>query len=57
VLEKSDTDPRITLLVLGYLEEKEISDPRLEKRIAYLKGCIKDFTCSSSGEYEFFKNH
>jgi len=54
VVEKSDLDPKITLFVLEYLKEKEISDPGIEKRIAYLQGCVKDFTCSSQGEYDFF---
>jgi len=57
VLEKSDQEPRVTALVLGYLEKKEMSEPLLEKRIAYMKTCVKDFTCSSQGEADFFKNH
>jgi len=57
VLDGTDQRPRITSLVLDYLEEKEISEPRIEKRIAYLKGCVKDFSCSSQGEYAFFKSH
>jgi hypothetical protein len=54
VLEKSDADPRVTLFVLEYLREKEVSNPGIEKRIAYLEGCVKDFTCSSQAEYDFF---
>jgi len=54
VLEKSDADPRVTLFVLEYLREKEVSNPGIEKRIAYLEGCVKDFTCSSQDEYDFF---
>jgi hypothetical protein len=54
VLEKSDADPRVTLFVLEYLREKEVSSPGIEKRIAYLEMCVKDFTCSSQGEYDFF---
>jgi hypothetical protein len=54
VVEKSDADPKVTLFVLGYLKEKEVSSPGMEKRIAYLEGCVKDFTCSSQGEYDFF---
>jgi hypothetical protein len=54
VLEKSDADPRVTLFVLEYLREKEVSNSGIEKRIAYLEGCMKDFTCSSQGEYDFF---
>ncbi len=53
VLEKSDADPRVTLFVLQYLREKEVSNPGIEKRIAYLEGCVKGFTCSSQGEYDF----
>ena len=54
VLEKSDADPKVTLFVLEYLREKEVSNPGIEKRIAYLEGCVKGFTCSSQGEYDFF---
>lgn len=54
VVDKSDTDPKITLFVLGFLKEKETSSPLIEKRVAYLEGCVKDFTCSSQGEYDFF---
>jgi hypothetical protein len=54
VLEKSDADPRVTLFVLQYLRGKDVSNPGIEKRIAYLEGCVKDFTCSSLGEYDFF---
>ena len=53
VVEKSDTDPKVTLFV-EYLKEKEGSSPAIEKRIAYLEGCVRDFTCSSQGEYDFF---
>lgn len=54
VAEKSDLDPKVMLFVLKYLKEKEVSDPGIEKRIAYLQGCVKDFACSSQGEYDFF---
>jgi hypothetical protein len=54
VIEKSDADPRVTLFLLAYLKEKEISNLGIEKRIEYLEGCVKDFTCSSQGEYDFF---
>jgi hypothetical protein len=54
VHEKLDKDPKVTLFVLEYLKEKEISDPRIETRIEYMKECVKDFTCSSQGEYSFF---
>ena len=53
ILEKADTDPRVTLFVLEYLKEKEVSDAGIEKSIDYLKGCVKDFTCSSQGEYDY----
>ena len=59
VLEKSDTDPKVTLFLLGYLKDKELSSPEIEKRIAYLQRCVTDFACSSQGEYDFcleFKN-
>jgi len=54
VLEKSDTDPRVTLFVLEYLAEKEVASSGLEKRIAYMKQCVRDFSCSSQGEFDFF---
>ena len=54
VLDKSDLDPEITLFVLGYLQEKESGEPGIEKRIDYLILCVKDFTCSSQREYNFF---
>ena len=57
VLEESNRRPRVTSLVLLYLEEKETEDAGLRKRIAYVKGCIKEFTCSSQGEAEFFGKH
>jgi hypothetical protein len=56
VLEKSDLDPKITLFVLDFLSEQEVSEPDIEKRISYMTGCVKDFSCSSQGEYNFFKN-
>jgi hypothetical protein len=56
VSDKSDREPRVTLLVLDYLEEKEVSEPGLEKRIAYMKGCVRDFTCSSTAEGDYFKS-
>jgi hypothetical protein len=54
VLEKADADPRVTLLVLAYLNEKHTSDAGIEKRIEYLDGCVRVFACSSQGEYNFF---
>jgi hypothetical protein len=57
VLEPSDREPRITLFLLDYLQEKEQSDATLEKRIEYIRGCIKEFSCSSQGEHAFFMNH
>jgi len=56
VLEKSDLDPKVTLFVLDYLREQEVSEPDIEKRISYLTRCVKDFSCSSQAEYNFFKN-
>jgi hypothetical protein len=47
VLEKSDRDPRVTSLVLIYLEQKEIAEPKLLKIIAQVKRCTKDFSCAS----------
>jgi hypothetical protein len=56
VLEKANLDPKVTLFVLDYLREQEVSEPDIEKRISYMTGCVKDFSCSSQGEYNFFKN-
>jgi hypothetical protein len=55
VLEKSDQDPRVTSLVLDYLAQKESMDPVLKKRIAYMKRCTSDFTCSSRGDFDSVK--
>jgi hypothetical protein len=57
VTEKSDTEPKVTSLVLNYLAEKEIGNPGIEKNIAYIKGCVKEFTCSSQGNADYFKSH
>jgi hypothetical protein len=54
VVSEVDADPKVTLFVLTYLKYKMVSSPGIEKRIAYLGGCVKDFTCSSQGEYAFF---
>ncbi len=53
VLNKPDLDPKVTLFILSYLEEKEAAEPSLEKRIAYVKRCVTDFSCSSQSEYNF----
>jgi hypothetical protein len=42
VLEKSDTNPRVILLVLSYLRGKVVSNPGIGKRIAYLEGCVNE---------------
>lgn len=52
VLEKSDQHPTVTSFVLDYLEQKETNEPALQKRIAYMKQCTKEFTCSSQGDYD-----
>ena len=57
VLEPSDKEPRVTLFLLDYLQENEQSDVKLEKRIGYIRGCIKEFACSPQGEHAFFVNH
>ena len=54
VVDKSDLDPKVTLFVLDYLKQRMISDAGIQKRIEYLRGCVKDFSCSSQGEYNFF---
>ena len=57
VLEKSDQEPRITSLVLDYLQEKKQYDSRTERAIDYLKGCTKDFSCSLESEARFLDKH
>jgi hypothetical protein len=57
VLEKSDQEPRITSLVLDYLQERKQSDPHTEKVIDYLKACTKDFSCSFENESRFLTKH
>jgi hypothetical protein len=54
VREQSNREPQVTLLVLDYLEAKESLEAGLEKRIAYMKGCVRDFSCSPQGEAHFF---
>jgi hypothetical protein len=56
VLEKSDQDPRVTSLVLDYLEQKERADLTLQKRIAYMRRCTKEFTCAAQGDFDSFKS-
>jgi hypothetical protein len=53
VLNNSDLDPKVTLFILSYLEEKETAEPLIEKTITYLKRCVTDFSCSSQAEYNF----
>jgi hypothetical protein len=57
VLDPSDREPRVTLFLLDYLQANERSDFKVEKRIEYMRGCIKEFACSSQGEHAFFINH
>ena len=57
VSDKLDLDPKITLFVLEYLQEREVADSEIEKRIEYMTVCVKEFSCSSQGEYDFFKKH
>jgi hypothetical protein len=53
VCEKTDQEPTVTVFVLRYLKEKEVSNPAIQKRISYMEGCVQNFTCSSQGEYKF----
>ena len=55
VAELSDQEPRVTLLVLEFLERREASEPVLEKRIAYMKRCTRDFSCSTRGDFDSAK--
>jgi hypothetical protein len=48
VSQEADREPKVTLFLLGYLQEKEISDPKLEKRIDLIKTCVQDFSCGSA---------
>jgi hypothetical protein len=57
VLEKSDQEPRITSLVLDYIEQKRMSNPVLRKQIAYIRECVKNFSCSFQNEAEFTSSH
>jgi hypothetical protein len=54
VRQASDKDSAVTLFVLEHLKEKELSAPSIERRIDYIRGCVKNFTCSSQREYAFF---
>jgi hypothetical protein len=45
VVREADKHPQVTMFVLDYLEEKEVSQPKLEKRIATTKDCVQQFTC------------
>ena len=56
VLEESDKEPRVTSLVLDFLEQKESAEPILLKRIAYMKRCTKDFTCSTREDFDSEKS-
>ena len=53
VLQKSNTDPSVTLFVLEYLKAKKADDAETLKRISYLQGCVTDFSCSAYGEHLF----
>jgi hypothetical protein len=54
MVSEVDADPKVTLFVLAYLKAQLISNPGLERRIEYMETCVRDFTCSSQGEYAFF---
>jgi hypothetical protein len=56
IREQADADPTVTLFVLEFLKEKQACNPGIEKRIQYIERCVKDFTCSSQGEYSFFRD-
>jgi hypothetical protein len=53
ILNKADLDPKVTLFILSYLEEKETAEPLLKKRITYVKRCVTDFSCSPQSEDKF----
>jgi len=57
IVEKSDRSPRVSTLVLQYLQQKEMHDAGLEKRISYLLGCTKSLSCSTRAEAEFIRDH
>ena len=54
VHDSSDREPKVTLFILGYLEEKYSGDKFILARIAYLRKCTADFSCSGLGERFFF---
>jgi hypothetical protein len=54
VSEPSDQEPKVTFCILEYLREKRPSDRNFQKRIDYIKSCVKDFSCSPQGEHDFF---
>jgi hypothetical protein len=54
VLEESDKAPNVTSLILRYLEQKEETDPVIERRIAYMKMCVRDFASAPQSEADFF---
>jgi hypothetical protein len=45
VIREADKRPQVTMFVLDYLQEKEVSRPNLEKRITATKDCVQQFTC------------
>jgi hypothetical protein len=55
VLQESDKDPKVTLFLLGYLQQKKASDVRLERRIQYMEQCVRYFSCSPKSEADYWK--
>jgi len=57
VLNDSDKNSKVTQFLLDYLQEKEVANLGIEKRIEYMKQCVKDFSCSPQAEADFWKSH
>lgn len=47
VVRETDKEPKVTMFVLNYLQEKEVSEPRLEARIDAVRSCVQKDTCNS----------
>jgi hypothetical protein len=48
IVQEADRNPKVTIFVLNYLQEKELAEPKLEKRINTIKACIRDYNCNPS---------
>jgi len=46
IVREADKDPRVTMFVLDYLQQRESSEPKLEKRIDTIRVCVRNYTCN-----------